>query len=118
MNRIQLACYSLIASAFVLAALLLVQVQQRQISINQQAEAAMVINKDTFTIMTATTRGEEEALFVLDNQSQRLMVFKLDEGKKSVRILKDGVVNLAAVFKGGGAAEDKAENKGPGRTAR
>ena len=100
MNRIQLACYSLIASAFVLAALLMVQIQHRQLTIEQQADAAMVINRDTFTIMTAQTKDDEEALFVLDNLSQKLMVFKYDEKKKSVRILQDGVIDLAALFKG------------------
>jgi hypothetical protein len=116
MNRIQLACYSLIASAFVLAALLMVQTQHRQIAIEQQADASMVINRDTFTIMTAITKDNEEALFVLDNQSQRLMVFKLDLEKSAVRLLKDGVVNLNTIFNG----TEKADTgkAAPGRVAR
>lgn len=114
MNRIQLACYSLIASAFVLSALLVVQIQNRQIALDQKAEAAMVINRDTFTIMTAITRKDEEALFVLDNQTQRLMVFKLDQEKNAVRLIKDGVVDLAAVFR----TESPKAEKTPNRTSR
>ena len=59
MNRIQTACYCLIASALVLSGLLVVQLSER-VEPNS-AEAALVIAREIFTLMTAEVRSVEVA---------------------------------------------------------
>jgi len=81
MNKIQLACAGLIGSAFVLTGLLLVNMQDR---FSSTADAGLVLSKDNFTIMTAKTRVNEEALFIIENNSQKLMVYKTDITKKVI----------------------------------
>jgi hypothetical protein len=98
MNRIQLACYSLLASAFILGGLLLVNLGPRMTS---RADAAMVIARDNFTLMTAMTRSQEEALFVLDNLGNRLLVYRLDLGRNRLELA--GAADLAQIFAVGAA---------------
>jgi hypothetical protein len=95
MNRTHLACYSMIASAFVLAGLLLVSLPERLVT---SAEASLVLNKDTLTLMTARTRPDEEALFVLDGLSEKLLIYRLDIAKKQLELV--GAADLAEIFKG------------------
>ena len=80
MNRIELACYSLIASAFILSALLIYNLQTRM---DAQANAGVVLNRDNVTLLTARVRGgtnkPDEALFVLSNLQQRIVVYRVDE---------------------------------------
>lgn len=76
MNRIQTACYCLIASTVALSGLLLIQLSER-VQPNA-AEAEMVIARENFTLMTADVRSGEEALFVLDNATGTLLVYRLD----------------------------------------
>lgn len=99
MDRIRLACYGLIASAFVLAGLLFVSLDGR---LNSTAEADMLIARNNFTLMTARTRDGVESLFLLDNSTGRLLIYTLDG-----RDLKLGAnVELARIFEraAGGAA--------------
>ncbi len=81
MKPTQTACYALIGSAFVLGALLLVNLQDR---FSSSAEASLVITRDRFTLMTAKTRANEEALFVIENSSQKLLVYKTDLPRKAL----------------------------------
>lgn len=81
MTRTETACWSMLASAFVLAALLLVTVAQRG-GFVQSAQAEMVLDRGSLTVMTAQTKDDEEAVFVIDNFSQQLLIFKLDLGKR------------------------------------
>ncbi len=74
-NNIQIACYSLVASAFLLAGLLVFSLSGQ---LEREADAAMVISRDTFTMMTAKTRANEEALWVLDNRAARLLIYRLE----------------------------------------
>ncbi len=85
MTRIQLACYTLIASAVVLAGLLIMQLGRH--STGSEAQAAMVIARDNFAMLTTQTRSGEEALFVLDNQTGRLLIYRLDVQKKNLRLV-------------------------------
>lgn len=82
MNRIQLACICLIASAVVLSGLLVVQLSQR-VGPNE-AEAALVIARENFTLLTAETRSGEESLFVLDNTTGTVMIYRLDISKEQL----------------------------------
>jgi hypothetical protein len=76
MTRTELACYGLLASAVVLAALLVTRLQDG--AMVNTAHAEMVISGGGFTAMTARTRRDEEALFVLENSSQRLLIYSLN----------------------------------------
>ncbi len=93
MTRTQLACYSLMASAFLLAGLLIVNLPDR---LAPQANAAMVLNKDTLTLLTARTRSDEEALFVLDSLNAKLLIYRLDIGKKQIELA--GTADLTQLF--------------------
>lgn len=75
MTRIQLARYCLIASAFVLAGLLLYSARG---GVLPEARADMVLQKGNLTFLTTPTANNEEALFVIDNVSQRLLVYTIE----------------------------------------
>jgi len=107
MTRIETACFGLIASAFILAGLLIVQVS----SMPNTAEAAMVITKDHFTLLTAKTRNVEESLFVINNQTQRHVIYKLNVGQKRIELV--GGADLTQVFNGGMGGVDN--DRGSGR---
>lgn len=89
MNKLQLACYSLTASAFVLAGLLVVALQNHL----PQAHAGLVTQKDDYAFLTATTRSGEDSLFILDSRNQRLMVYTLDVGKKRIDLARTEDLN-------------------------
>lgn len=95
MTRIQTACYALLASAFVLAGMLLVQLP----SMSNTAEASLVISRNNFTLLTAKTRSNEESLFVINNATDRLLIYTLDLGRKRIEL--SGTANLADLFSAG-----------------
>ncbi len=94
MDRTQLACYGLLASAFVLGALLLVQLQHR--SLTQEANAAMAMTSGSVTAMTARTRTNEESLFILESSAQRLLIYRTDISRNQLRLMQN--INLANIF--------------------
>lgn len=95
MDRTQLACYGLIASACVLAGLLFVRLPNR---LTSPAHASLVLGKETLTLMTARTRPDEEALFVLDNLAGKLLIYRLNLGKKQLEL--SGSADLTQIFQG------------------
>ena len=100
MNRIHAAGFALLASAFVLAGLLAVQWGPRLAM--PQADAALVIARDNFTLLTAQTRDGEEALFVLDNASGTLLVYSLSVSNRRMDLLNgQQLTNLFAQAGGG-----------------
>ena len=86
MNRIQTACFCLMASAFVLSAILIVRIDQT--AAPNAAQADQVIAQPGFTLMTARTRGDaadgEESLFVLDSRNGVVVVYAPDIGKQQL----------------------------------
>ena len=106
MNRTETACYSLIASAFLLAGLLIVQVS----STPNTADASLVIARDNFTLMTAKTRSNEESLFVLNNSTSRLLIYSLDIGRERLELA--GGANLAEVFSRASGGDDADRGRG------
>ena len=96
MNRIQLACYSLTASAFVLAALLLVGVRG---SLTQPAMGDQLLSQGSITLMTASAGSGEEALFVLDSINEKLLIYRLDVGKSQLELA--GSLNIVQLFSSG-----------------
>lgn len=109
MNRIQLACYGLMASAFLLAGALFVQIQERWTS---PAWAELAVNKGSVTLMTARTRPDEEALFVLDNYTQKLLVYRVDLGHKDLEL--SGAYELPTLFRQAGATAEVGGGPGGG----
>ncbi|MEM1354718.1 MAG: hypothetical protein AAGC44_13555 [Planctomycetota bacterium] len=82
MNNTKLACLALLASAFVLTGILLVQIDRNTTS--NEARADMVIAQPQFSLMTAQTRQGNESLFVLDNNKGVLLVYKPNFGRKEL----------------------------------
>ena len=74
MNKLHAACYCLIASACLLAGLLLVTAGDRLPS----AQASLVLNKDTFTFLTVRARGNDDAVFVLDSVNEKLLIYRTE----------------------------------------
>jgi hypothetical protein len=82
MKSTQLACYALLASAFILGGLLLTNVKGALLA--EQARAHMVINRQNFTVMTTLTRANEEAVFVLNNMTNRLLIYTLNVARNEL----------------------------------
>ena len=95
MTRIETACFGLIASAFILAGLLLTQVS----SMPNNAEASMVISSNNFTLLTAKTRSKEESLFIINNATDRLLIYTLNLSRNRIELA--GSADLADVFSRG-----------------
>ncbi|MEZ6193089.1 MAG: hypothetical protein R3C45_17595 [Phycisphaerales bacterium] len=100
MNRIETACFGLIASAFILAGLLIVQLA----STPNTAEASLVITRDNFTLLTARTKNGEESLFIINNVTSRLLIYSLDLPGKSMELV--GGADLKNLFVGGSSGGD------------
>jgi len=75
MTRKTLACYALIASAFVLGGLLTLKVAEK---IETPARADMVVNKDIFTVLTTEGIGGGDFIYALDNKNERLLCYNTD----------------------------------------
>ena len=99
MNRYQPACIALIASAVLLAALLLVQVAR---TADTDAHADMLIDKGNFMMMTALTKDGEESLFLLDNTNAVLYIYNLDITRKNIELVR--TQSLRGNAGGGGVA--------------
>jgi hypothetical protein len=112
MTRTQLACTSLIASAFLIGALLVVSLSSR-FNLESQAQATMVIAGDNVTLMTAKTRKTEEALFVLDNANGRLMIYRTDLPKKQLQLRQ--AIELETLFSRAAGSSGKTYNSRKGR---
>ncbi|MFK7790674.1 MAG: hypothetical protein AB8C95_14425 [Phycisphaeraceae bacterium] len=98
MNRIQTACFCLIASAFVLSAILVVRIDQQ--AAPNAVQADQVIAMPAFTMMTARTRGGqddgEESLFILDNNAGVLVVYAPNVGRKQIEPIQG--IKMSDIF--------------------
>ncbi|MEM6258445.1 MAG: hypothetical protein AAF711_19335 [Planctomycetota bacterium] len=90
MNRIQTACFCLLASAFVLTAVLLVRIDEKSAPNAAHADG-QVIAQPAFTMMTARTRSggggddiADESLFILDNNAGVLVVYAPNISRKQL----------------------------------
>jgi len=104
MKQTSLACYALLASAFILAGLLVFSISDQ---LESEAEARMVISEPAFTLMTSQTRENEEALWVLDNRAAIILIYRMElRGADKGRLELAAAVNLRGdnLFGGGGAA--------------
>lgn len=106
MNRTELACYCLIASAFVLGGLVLIQADR--IVPSNEAQAEMVVNKDNLTVLTTEVAPGREIVYILDNRSEQLLAYELDPNKKVVELrdkldVADNMEKAEKAAGGGGA---------------
>ncbi|MFA9478553.1 hypothetical protein ACERK3_09620 [Phycisphaerales bacterium AB-hyl4] len=114
MTRIQLACFSLVASAFLLAGLLVVQLGDRHdAGLTSQAYGGQVIARENFTLLTARARTEEEALFVLENSSAMLLVYRLDTGRNELVLA--AAQDMNQIFQEGAGGNGGDQNRAPRR---
>lgn len=101
MNRTQTACFALLASAFVLAGILIVRVDQKSADNTAQADG-QVISQPSFSMMTARTRGGgdgngDESLFILDNNRGVLLVYTANVARKQIEPIR--AVKMAELFR-------------------
>ncbi len=94
MNRIELACIALLASAMVLGGLVLHQLSKTE----SRADAALVIAKDDFIMMTAQSSRNEESLFVLDNRNENLLIYVVELRGTRGRMELKNYVDLKKLF--------------------
>lgn len=99
MSPIQAACYSLLASSFLLAGMLVVRLGD---GADSTAYGAMVTTQQNVTIMTARTRDEEESLFVLDNPRGALLIYTPNVRRNELNLVQ--AVPLNQIFAGGPGA--------------
>jgi hypothetical protein len=92
MNRIQLACYALLASAFILGAMV---IMKASVYVDNLAYGEMVVNRGTVTLLATAlnNRNNEELLYVLDSRNERLMAYGLDPTRNRLELL--AVYNVA-----------------------
>lgn len=72
MTRIQASCFMLIASACVLAGLLISSIGS---PLDTPAKAEMLLKSGNATLLTASTDDDEESLFLLDGNRGRLLIY-------------------------------------------
>ncbi|MEM1026709.1 MAG: hypothetical protein AAGJ38_01365 [Planctomycetota bacterium] len=110
-SPIHVACWCLIASAVVLSGLLIVRMND---SVTNEADAALVIARDNFSLLTARTRSGEESLFILDNRAGALLVYNLNVPRKRLELVKG--LDLNRLFSeaggGGGGGGDNDQRRG------
>lgn len=99
MNRTQTACFALLASAFVLSAILVVQLDQKAAPNAAQADGQNV-TQTGFQMMTAVTRNDDESLFILDSNNGKLVVYSTNIGNKQMKPI--ATMKMSDVFGGGG----------------
>lgn len=96
-TRITLACYGLLASAMVLAGLLIVQLQHRQPDLLPAAQANMLLTADQYSFLTARTRNNEDGLFVIDNRERKLLIYRIDTSRKRMEPLQ--IIDIDQIFR-------------------
>ncbi|MAX25633.1 MAG: hypothetical protein CMJ19_14130 [Phycisphaeraceae bacterium] len=89
----------------------MVFMQLQDKSILAQANAAMVVNDAPVSAMTLRARNDDEVLCILENTSQRLLIYNTDVSRKQLRLVQN--INLAQYF-----GRINATGGGGGRTSR
>ncbi len=97
MQNKNFACYSLIASAMILAGLLFMQLH----TLMPSAEANMVLNRNSLTMLTAPTAQGADSLFIIDSRTNRLLIYQTDIGQDRLELVQ--TINLADVGNNAGA---------------
>ena len=113
MSRTHTAGYMLLASAFILTALIFVQASrpsspQRAADgrstpsianlLESTAHGEMVVTKDFVTLLTAQYQGDNEVLYLLDAKSEMLLVYLVNPSRNEIQLLPGGVMNVGQAF--------------------
>ncbi len=111
MTRTQLACYALTASAFILAALIVVQVVPR---LESPALGQYVLTEDNITLLTTQGIGGNDYIYMLDKRNERLVAYTQRANGEIERI---GLVDLREQFSQGYRrfGGDQGGDRRPGR---
>ncbi len=107
-HPMHVACWCLIASAVVLSGMLITRLTD---SVSNDAEAALVIARDNFSLLTARTRSGEESLFILDNRAGALLVYNLNVGRKQLELTNALDLNRLFNESGGGGGANTEERR-------
>ena len=101
MTRYSLACCLFAGTAFLLAAMLIVNVSQSSNvpSFIDSADAGLVSSASDMIVLTAQSDSGVDSLFILDSQAEHLLIYKLDNRRK-LR-LAVGPVDIARLFSQG-----------------
>ena len=101
MTRYSLACCLFAGTAFLLAAMLIVNVSKSSNvpSFVDSAEAGLVATASDMIVLTAQTDSGVDSLFILDSQAEHLLIYKLDNRRK-LR-LAHGPLDIAKLFSQG-----------------
>jgi len=101
MNRIQIACYTMLATAFVLTSLILLQASRL---IESRAHAEMVVNKDAVTMISTQYQGDSELVYILDSRSGRLFAYMLNPNSRTIDLMAtaDMTREFGGAQRGGG----------------
>ena len=86
------------ASAFVLAGLLLVVIGVRG-DLEPQARAEVVVARENLTMMTTRSSSDAEAVFVMDNDNDRLLIYTMRLRGNRGRLELSERVNLNDMFR-------------------
>lgn len=93
MTRTQLACLCLVASAFMLGAMVLSELGDKLPQ--NEARAEMVVSKDSLTMLTTQYQADSELVYVLDNQQDLLLAYMIN--RNNIELL--GRLNLSRIFR-------------------
>ncbi|MFW5682849.1 MAG: hypothetical protein ACOC1G_07575 [Phycisphaeraceae bacterium] len=107
MTRIQASCFMLIASACVLAGLLISSIGS---PLDSPAQAEMLLKSGNATLMTASTNDSEESLFLLDGNRGRLLIYTANINDNELELRQS--LPLSRIF---GDAVGAGDNGGGGR---
>lgn len=93
MTRVQASCFMLIASACVLAGLL---VSRTGLPLDTPAQAELLLKSGNSTLMTAATNDSEEGLFLLDGDRNRLLIYTTNVNRNELELRQS--LPLSRVF--------------------
>ena len=94
MTRLQFMHFALIVSAFVLSAVLIGRLAP-------PAQADQVLSREHLTVVTARTSTQDESIFVIDNISGRLIIYRPRIDRKKLEVVAG--YRLSDIFKNAGA---------------
>ncbi len=85
MNRIQIACYALLGSAILLAALVLAAATG---GVTPTAHAGQIVAAGGGAVLTARTDSDAETVFVLDDTADRIVILQTDTERGRIEVLQ------------------------------
>jgi hypothetical protein len=83
--------------------------------LTQEARAGLIVNRDSISLLTARTRQDEEALFVLDSRSGKLLIYRLNVANSRQALELAESVDLPQLFNSAGSGSSGPDSTGTGR---